>query len=92
MLNLGWVWCVKAVELCSGFFRCVDFRRGALCCVTAVGVRCDMLLRGAISSVKFGYVTAVGVWCVWVGCVELSYVLLSSVKAVELCYVGERCD
>ena len=36
MLNLGWVWCVKAV-----------------------GVRCDMLLRGAISSVKFGYVTAV---------------------------------
>ena len=28
-------------------------------CVKAVGVRCDMLLRGAISSVKFGYVTAV---------------------------------
>ena len=51
-----------------------------------------MLLRGAISSVKFGYVTAVGVWCVWVGCAQLSYVLLSSVKAVELCYVGERCD
>ena len=56
-----------------------------------------MLLRGAISSVKFGYVTAVnkrqvGVCCVWVGCVELFYVLLSSVKAVELCYVGERCD
>ena len=64
MLNLGWVWCVKAV-----------------------GVRCDMLLRGAISSVKFGYVTAVnkrqvGVWYVWLGCAQFSYVLLSSVKAV----------
>ena len=52
-----------------------------------------MLLRGAISSVKFGYVTAVnkrqvGVCCVWVGCAQLSYVLLSSVKAVELCCVG----
>ncbi len=28
-------------------------------CVTAVGVSCDMLLWGAISSDKFGYVTAV---------------------------------
>ena len=28
-------------------------------CVTAVGVSCDMLLWGAISSDKFGHVTAV---------------------------------
>ena len=65
----------------------------------AVGVRCDILCRGAISSgclgaLRSGEVRSGEVCCIVLRQLCLGHLCLGevrSVKAVEFCYLGERC-